>query len=100
MKTFMIPALLITLTIGVVSLAASAAVNEQDCRSTIADTCTRCHGAARICNKLKDPGIDAQKWREIITRMGKKANLDQAAQDTVHTCLTTSADPGGLVCDK
>jgi len=100
MKTLMIPALLITLAIGVVSLAASAADNEQACRSTIADTCTRCHGASRICNKLKDTGTDAQKWREIITRMGKKANLDQADQDTVHACLTMSADPSRLVCDK
>jgi len=100
MKTLMIPTLLITLTIGAVSLATGAAVNEEDCRSTITTTCTRCHGAAKICNKLKEPGVDAQKWREIITRMGKKANLDQAVQDTAHACLTMSADPSGLVCEK
>ncbi|MBB5348223.1 hypothetical protein JWG42_05390 [Desulfoprunum benzoelyticum] len=100
MKTLMIPALLITLTIGVVSPAARAAVNEDECRTTIANTCTRCHGAARICTKLKDPAVDTQKWRETIARMGKKANLDQAVQDTVHGCLTTAADPAGLVCGK
>lgn len=100
MKTLMIPALLITLTIGGICLTARAAVNEEECRTTIANTCTRCHGASRICNKVKDPAVDAAKWREIITRMGKKGNLDQAEQDAVHACLTTSADPAGLVCDK
>jgi len=100
MKTLMIPTLLITLTIGGVSLAVGAAVNEEDCRATITTTCTKCHGAAKICNQLKDTGTDDQKWREIITRMGKKANLDQTVQDTAHACLTMSEDPRRLVCDK
>lgn len=100
MKTLMIPTLLFTLTIGGVSLAVGAAVNEEDCRATITTTCTKCHGTAKLCTKLKDPGADAQKWRETIARMGKKANLNQAVQDTVHACLTTAADPDGLVCDK
>jgi cytochrome c553 len=100
MKTLMIPTLLITLIIGGVSLAVGAAVNDNDCRATIATTCTKCHGAAKICTKLKDPGTDALKWRETIARMGKKANLEPTVQDTVHACLTTSADPGGLVCEK
>jgi hypothetical protein len=98
MKTLIITVVCFVLSLGVASLKAGE-VNDQACKETIANTCTKCHGAARICNKLKDDGMDAEKWRTIVVRMGKKASLAQDVQDSVHACLTTSADPGKLVCE-
>ena len=97
MKTLTLTVLCTVIAITVASLRA-AEVNDESCTAAITANCTRCHGAVKICNKLKDTAMDAEKWRTIVARMGKKAKLTQDVQDAVHACLTTSADPGKLVC--
>ncbi len=97
MKTLTVTTLCIVIAITVASLRA-AEVSDESCKAALAANCTRCHGAVKICNKLKDTSMDAGKWQTIVARMGKKAGLAQDVQDAVHACLTASADPGKLVC--
>lgn len=98
MKALLIAGTCLALSLSVVSLKAGE-MNQQTCRKTIAGTCTKCHGAARICKKLKDGDMNADKWRTIIARMGRRAKLSRDVQNSIHACLTTSANPGKLVCN-
>lgn len=98
MKNLIVSAVCIAMVMAVASLKA-AEVDEKACKELITTNCTKCHGTKKICNELKEEDADAKKWREIITEMGKKGHLSQEIQDSVHACLTTSADPGKLVCE-
>ena len=82
---------------GVESLAYE--VDEEICRDTIQNTCTKCHGTARICKKLKDADIGESRWGKIIARMGRRAKISRDVQETVIACLTTLAEPDRVACD-
>ena len=57
--------------------------------------CTTCHDTARICAKLDTPGAD---WTTTVRIMGERGNLSAEVQETVLTCLTTSADSKKQLC--
>ncbi len=95
MKKLLVPALLALLPLSIASWSFSQEVNDESCTQTIATSCTKCHGTAKICKELGEADAD---WPAIVARMGKKAKLSQEGQDAVLACLTKSTDPKQLVC--
>ena len=74
MKKFLVPGVLICLTLGLASLGASQETNEQACQQALQNNCTKCHGLKKTCKELDEPNAN---WKEIITNMGKRGKLSQ-----------------------
>ena len=68
-----------------------------DCKQTIEKNCTSCHGTGKICKKLESPDAN---WPNIVSSMGKKANLSQETQDVVLKCFANPAETAKLLCEK
>ena len=97
MKKLLIIAVLALLPLCAAIWSNAQDVNDEACQQAIQTSCTKCHGAERICNKLSATDAD---WPAIVARMSKKAALNQETQDQVLNCLTKSADPKKIVCNK
>ena len=52
MKKILIPSLLALLVMGISSLGTGQEMDDQACQQTIKESCTKCHSAKRICDKL------------------------------------------------
>ncbi len=97
MKNTLLAALLILLPLGTATWSLGQDVDEAACMQAIQTNCTSCHGMKKICKELGEKDAD---WGKIMTSMAKKGKLSQEVHDTVLNCLTKSADPAKLVCEK
>lgn len=97
MKKVILSALFVLLSVGTASWSLGQDGDEAACTQAIQTNCTSCHGTKKICKELGKADAD---WGKIMTSMAKKGKLSQEVHDTVLNCLTKSADPAKLVCEK
>lgn len=95
MNKILFPGTLALITLAVASPGIGQETNNTACQQAIQTNCTICHATQRICAKLDIPGAN---WPATVAVMGKRGNLSKQVQDAVIVCLTTSANPKGLVC--
>ena len=95
MPKMLIPAVLTLITLAVASLGVGKETDDNGCRQAVQTNCTTCHDTGRICAKLDTPGAD---WTTTVRIMGERGNLSAEVQETVLTCLTTSADSKKQLC--
>ncbi len=97
MRSYLLPLLLVLVSLGIGSWSFAQNMDDAACQKTIQTGCTQCHSTKRICDKLSDA---AANWPETVKRMGLKGNLPQEVQDSVLNCLTKASEPGKFVCTK
>ncbi|MDX9840252.1 MAG: hypothetical protein RBS95_02260 [Desulfobulbus sp.] len=89
------PAVLALITLAVASLSIGKETSDDACPRAMQTNCTTCHDTGRICAKLDTPGAD---WKTTVRVMGERGNLSAEVQETVLTCLATSADSKKQLC--
>ena len=95
MHKVLFPTVLALITLALASLSIGKETSDDACAGAIQTNCTTCHDTARICAKLDTPGAD---WQTTVRIMGERGNLSAEVQETVLTCLTTSADSKKHLC--
>ena len=97
MKKLLLSTLLVLLPLCVATWSTSQEVNDEACQQVIQASCTKCHGAEKICKKLDQADAD---WPAIVSKMSKKAKVNKETEAQILDCLTKSTDPKKAACPQ